>query len=202
MTRSLPSGMATALASSAIEPFYAVELLFDSGAIRLWTGFGDKTIDGQTYLGSGDFLNISDIEEVGNLNAKGITLTLSGINSTIMSYALTEAYQGRTARVLFGLGGVSDTVEVFAGLMDVMSIKHSGESVQISMSVESKLVTLRRANVRRYTSSSHKSRNAGDTFFDSITTFQDKVISWGRSDMPASETTTSTTTTTGTFEGP
>lgn len=198
MTRSLPAGMATALASSSIEPFYAVELLFDSGAIRMWTGYGDRTIDGQTYLGSGDFLNISDIEEVGTLNAKGITLSLSGIDTTIMSYALTEAYQGRTARVLFGLNGISDAVEVFAGLMDVMSIKHSGESLQISLSVENKLVNLQRPNIRRYTSSSHKSRNPGDTFFDSVNAIQDKVISWGRKEAQPSETQTSTRT----FEGP
>lgn len=185
MSRTLPAGMSAALASGAIEPFYAVELLFDSGAIRIWTGYGDRTIDGQTYLGSGNFLAISDIEEVGNLNAKGITLTLSGLDATIMSYALAEAYQGRTARILFGLNGISDAVEVFSGLMDVMSIKHSGESLQISMSIENKLVNLQRANVRRYTSASHKSRNAGDTFFDSITVIQDKVIPWGRKDVEA-----------------
>ena len=180
MSRSIPAGILSALAQQSVEPFYAVELKFTSGAVRMWTGYGDRTIDGETYVGTGNLLEISGIEEVADLSAKGITLRLSGVISELVSLALQEPYQGREARILFGVVGVNDYVEVFAGLMDVMTIQEDGTSAVIELTVESKLVSLQRPNVRRYTSESHKLRNPGDTFFDFVEQLQDKEIVWGR----------------------
>lgn len=180
MSRTLPAGMAAALAGESVTLFYAVELLFDSGAVRIWTGFGDKTINSETYTGAGYLLNIDGIAEVADLTASGITITLSGISSSIISLALQENYQGRVARVYFGVEGVSGALEVFSGFMDVMTIEHSGESMRVTLSVESKLVTLQRPNTRRYTSANHKIRYPSDTFFDHVTKLQDKEIVWGR----------------------
>lgn len=180
MARTLPTGMAAALAQGSVTLFYAVEMLFDSGTIRLWTGYGDKTINSQTYTGAGTLLNIDGIAEVADLNASGITISLSGISSSVISLALQENYQGRVAKVYFGVEGVSGVVEVFSGFMDVMTIQHSGDKMNVTLSIESKLVTLQRPNIRRYTSANHKLRNPSDTFFDYVAKLQDKEIVWGR----------------------
>lgn len=180
MARTLPAGMATALAQGSVTLFYAVEMLFDNGTIRLWTGYGDKTINSQTYTGAGTLLNIDGIAEVADLNASGITISLSGISSSVISLALQENYQGRVAKVYFGVEGVSGVVEVFSGFMDVMTIQHSGDKMNVTLSIESKLVTLQRPNIRRYTSGNHKLRNPGDTFFDYVAKLQDKEVVWGR----------------------
>jgi hypothetical protein len=172
--------MATALAQDSIVLFYAIELIFDSAPIRVWTGYGDKTINGQTYIGAGFLLNIEGIAEVADLTASGITITLSAISSSIISLALQENYQGRVARVYFGVDGVADALEVFSGFMDVMTIEHTGETARVNISVESKLVTLQRPNTRRYTRQNHQIRNSGDTFFNYVTKLQDKEIVWGR----------------------
>ena len=180
MSRTLPSGMAAALAGESITLFYAIELLFDSAPIRVWTGYGDKTIGGQTYVGAGFLLNIDGIAEVADLSASGITITLSAISSSIISLALQENYQGRVARVYFGVEGVAGALEVFSGFMDMMTIEHSGETARVTLAVESKLVTLQRPNARRYTRENHQIRHAGDTFFDHVTKLQDKELVWGR----------------------
>lgn len=180
MSRSIPSAIATALAQESVELFYAVEMNFSTAPVRLWTGFGERTIDGQTYIGAGTLLSISGIEEIADLSAKGITLTLSGVDVSLVSLALQEPYQGRSARVLFGASGVSDFVEVFAGLMDVMTLQEDGTTATIELTVESKLVTLQRPNTRRYTSENHKLRHPTDTFFDYVEQLQDKEIAWGR----------------------
>lgn len=180
MSRTLPAGMAAALAQSSVTLFYAIELLFDTATIRLWTGYGDKTISGDVYTGAGTLINIDGIAEVADLNATGITTTLSGISSGTISLALQENYQGRVAKVYFGVEGVSGVVEVFSGFMDVMTIQHSGDRMNVTLSIESKLVTLQKPNIRRYTSANHKLRNPGDTFFDHVTKLQDKEVVWGR----------------------
>ena len=99
----------------------------------------------------------------------------------MISLALQEPYQGRTARVLFGVAGVNDHVEIFSGLMDVMTIQEDGSTATIELTVESKMVTLQRPNIRRYTSENHKLRYPSDTFFDFVEQLQDKEIAWGRS---------------------
>jgi hypothetical protein len=184
MSRTVPAALLTALDGDEIEVFYAVDLDFDSGNMRLWTGYGNKTINSQTYTGTGDLLTIDGLEEVSDLSARGTTLTLNGLDSTIVSYALTEEYQGRLVTIYWGVG--SNTVEVFRGYMDKMTIQDAGETSTISLTVESRLIALERANVRRYTRESHaavrtaKGLTGSDTFFDWTTQLQDKQIVWGR----------------------
>lgn len=230
MTRSASSQMLDILVENEIQPYYAIEMLFDGsgatgsgdGAVRLWTGFGDKTIDGNVYTGSGNLLNIDGIDEVADLSAKGVTVTLSGISSAIVSAALQEPYQGRIARIYFGVNKyvvnvdegananyaansvtpdlvldfiseyyssnevqLAETLstyafELFSGLMDVMSINQSGDTATIQLTIESKLITLQKPNIRRYTSENHKLRHSTDTFFDFVSSLQDKEIAWGR----------------------
>ena len=186
MTRVVPSAILSALSNSEIEPFYAVDLAFNSGALRLWTGYGDKTINSQTYSGTGTLLTIDGLEEAGDLSARGTTLTLSGLANTVLTYALTEEYQGRLVTIYWGLNGVSDVVEVFSGYMDQMTIIDEPDSATIKLTVENRLITLERPNVRRYTSESHKavrvSKNlsGSDSFFDWVSGLQDKSVVWGR----------------------
>lgn len=180
MARTVPSAILTALLQPTVQPFYAIELLFDTAPLRIWTGYGDRTIGGQTYTGAGSLLNIGGLEEAGDLSAKGVTLTLSGISSSIVSLALNEPYQGRSCRILFGVVNVNDSVELFSGLMDVMTIEDSGETSTITLTVESKLVALERPVVRRYTHESQQALYPGDTFLSFVTDLQDKEIVWGR----------------------
>lgn len=170
-----------------IEPYYGIDLAFSSGNLRIWTGVGNRTIAGNTYLGTGSLLKVDGIDEVNDLTAKGMTLTLSGLSSTILSMALTKQYQGREATVYWGVLGVADVVNVFSGLMDKMTILDQGETSTISLTVESKLIILERANPRRYTHASHLATvgtegylNSNDTIFKWVTRLADKQVPWGR----------------------
>lgn len=193
MSRTVPAALLTALSQPEVQPFYAVEALFDDtddtrwdesgyaaeNAIRLWTGYGDKTIASNTYTGSGNVMSISGFEEVADLAAKNITITLNGVDSSLISLALSEPYQRRLCRVYFGTDDTT-AIEVFTGFMNTMSIEDSGETSTITLTVESKLVALERASNRRYTHENHVARHSGDTFFSYVADMQDKDIVWGR----------------------
>ena len=195
MSRTVPSAILTALSDSSVEAFHAVDLDFDAGNLRMWTGYGDKTINSQTYSGTGNLLQIDGLEEASDLSAKGTTLTLNGLDSTIVTRALAEEYQGRLCTIYWGISGVSDVVEVFSGYMDTMTINDSGDYSTITLTVESRLIALERPNVRRYTSESHKATRTAkgltgdDTFFDWVTPLQDKSVVWGRETKSGDETT-------------
>jgi len=180
MTRSTPASLLAALSQPEVLPFYAVEMDFDSAPVRFWTGYGDRTISGDTYLGTGELLNISGLEEVNDLSAKRITLQLSGVPASLVSLALQEPYQRRPCKIYFGTTDTTTPIEVFSGLMDVMSIEDGGESSTISLTVESKLVRLEKSSNWRYTEGSHQSRHNGDTFFSYVSDLQDKDVIWGR----------------------
>tara|TARA_B110000503_G_scaffold141468_1_gene235139 strand:- start:581 stop:1132 length:552 start_codon:yes stop_codon:yes gene_type:complete len=180
MSRTVPASILTALSQPEVQPFYAVEFMFDSAPIRFWTGYGDRTIETNTYTGTGNLMSIGGLEEVADMSAKSANITLNGIPPALISLALQEPYQNRECRILFGVIDSSDIVEVFAGTMDRMTIQDGGETGTIDLKVESKWVRLDRPNIRRYTSESQKSRHLNDTFFDYVAELQDKEVLWGR----------------------
>lgn len=180
MTRSTPQSLLTALSQPQVQPFYAVDMNFTSAPVRFWTGYGDRTINGDTYLGSGNLLSITGLDEVNDLSAKSITLQLSGVPASLVSLALQEPYQNRECKVYFGTTDTTTPIEVFSGLMNVMTIEDSGETSVISLTVESKLIRLEKSSNWRYTEGSQKARYSSDTFFNYVSDLQDKTLVWGR----------------------
>lgn len=198
MARSISSSLADLLYAtsnnsntdpSEVYPFYAVEAMFydatnatPSRPLRLWTGVGDRTIDSNTYTGTGSLLTIDGLQEVADLTATSATVTLSGLDSTILTHALEEPYQGRKCTIYFGTTNTTSVLPVFSGFMDVMTINDTPEGSTISLTIESKLILLERPNVIRHTQDYHKSLtgNSTDIFFDYLVTLQDKEIIWGR----------------------
>jgi hypothetical protein len=179
MSRAISAALITALQQPNPQLFMAVEMLFDTEPLRLWAGFGDRVINGLIFTGSGELLGFSEFEETGDLSARGASITLSGVSSTLVSLALSEPYQGRPARVYFGEQSVTDVCELFAGSMNVINWDDSGEDATFELVIDSKLVRLEQPNMRRYTQSSHQSRFAGDTFFNWVTDIQDRDFPFG-----------------------
>lgn len=208
MTRTLSDGIVSVLTAEAIQPFFAVQMFFDTQTLNFWTGLGELTVDGVTYTGTGQLMQISQLSETAEISAKGATITLSGIPSSLISLALTEPYQGRLCKIYFGaidanrvyltdedgnyilnedsskidisIGDPNDIVEVFTGYMDQMNIDEGAETSTIGLAVESKLIDLERPRVFRYTDANQKSRFTTDKGFEFVEDLQDKRFNWGR----------------------
>ena len=207
MSRELTAGLSQQIARDEITLFFATELFFDTQTLRFWSGLGEVELDGDTYVGSGNMLQISSIDESADISAKGAALTLSGIPSEMISLALSEPYQGRKCKIFFGVlgggefllqedgsyvlneaGGRLDTsppaqqvmTQVFSGYIDQMTIDEGPETCTIAVGVESRLIDLERARVRRYTDQSQKARFANDRGFEFVNSLQDKKFAWGR----------------------
>ena len=185
MSRDVGSLTNDDLDASVIQPFFALDLMFDSGTLYLWTGLGDQTFDSTVYTGTGNLLSISEVEETIEIAARGATVALTGVPSEILSLALTEPYQGREAKIMFGLfdnstGVPSDLMEIFTGRMDTMTVEESGETCSVSLTLENKLIDLERGSPARFTSAYQKSIYPGDKGLDFVESIQDKDIVWGR----------------------
>jgi hypothetical protein len=76
-------------------------------------------------------------------------------------------------------GAVIESITVFAGRMDVMTITDDGQSAVINFSVENKLVDFQRTRESRYTHEEQIRRYAGDNGLEYVAGLQDKTIYWG-----------------------
>ena len=206
MSRDLSTITIENIEANVVYPFFATELQFDSNIIRMWTGQGTLVLaDGTQWIGLGQLLSISSVEETSEMAVKGASISLSGIPSELLSLALSEPYQGRVAKIYFGTfqqgsilqetanyilleGGGRINLEsmskgfneLFSGYMDQMNIEEGGDTSTIQMNVENKLIDLERARVARYTSGYQKSVYPNDLGMDFIEDLQDKKIPWGR----------------------
>jgi hypothetical protein len=180
MARSIPAGLLAALTQTVARPYYAIEMMFDTAPVRFWTGIGERTIGTSTYVGGGSLIQISEMEEIADLSAKSATITISGLNDSIVSAALQEPYQRRLCRIMLGEVSSADVIEMFSGKMNTMRIDDGPDNSAITLTIESRLVELGRAKVRRYNHESHISRYPGDNFFSYVASLQDKQVPWGR----------------------
>jgi hypothetical protein len=184
MPRSVTPAFAAAVAAGTVRPALLVEALFDSGALRLWTGIGDLTWNGETWTGAGTALAVEAIGERGDVQALGTSVTLSGIPSALVALALAEPYQGRMVRIWQALlddagAVVADPDERFGGRCDVMSISDDALTATITMTVESRMIDLQRPRMRRYTHADQQIAHPLDRGLEYVATIQDQQIKWG-----------------------
>jgi hypothetical protein len=206
MSRSVSSGFSDAVQRDVVQPFLAIDLAFDSGNVRAWTGLGTLSVGGVNYIGTATIMSISPIEETIEVAARGAQFVLTGIPSDLLSLALSEPYQGRVAKIYFGMmsvperllteagaiittenllpldissGNQSELVEIFSGFMDTMQIADEVETSTITLTAENRLISLERPKIRRYTSEDQKREFSADLGLDFVNDLQDKEIKWG-----------------------
>ena len=207
MSRDLSTITIDNLEDGVVYPFFAVELKFDGeNVVRMWTGQGTLTLeDDTTWVGLGDLLGISAIEETAEMAVRGATITLSGVTQDLLSLALSEPYQGRVCNIYFGTFSAGKILQessafillqdgskilleatstgfnqLFSGYMDQMNISDGAETTTIELTVENRLIDLERARVARFTSGYQKSVYPNDKGLDFVEDLQDKDIVWGR----------------------
>ena len=183
----LDSSIVNALSEDHAYAFVAVKAFFDSGNVLVWSGIDDITIDSETYTGAGTLLTISGFEETKELRTNGITVSLSGMDATVLNLALTENYQNRKIIVHFGFldGGTSEVkgvMNAFTGRMTSMNISDDPSGSTIVVNAENRLVDLGRASMLRNNKESQNFVAGGttDTAFNRVQKLADQEILWGR----------------------
>ena len=182
--RSLSASMVTEVTTAQLAPVLLASLSF-STPVYLWSGYGNLVYNSTTYLGLGTLGTISPLEETTDLAARGLTLRLSGVPTANVSLALTENYQGRECSIMFGALSptagtlVASPVTVFSGRMDVMQVTDDGQSAEITMTAESKLMDFKRPREIRYTDEEQQQLFPGDVGLEFVNDIQEKAIYWG-----------------------
>ena len=85
--------------SKKLHPIILGTAEFETETLRLWSGNGTLTYASNEYVGAGTLLGVSSFTESLDIKANGITVSLSGISSTIISLALSENINRRDLTV-------------------------------------------------------------------------------------------------------
>ena len=183
----IDSSIVNALSEENVSPFIAVKGFFDSGNILVWSGIDDITIDSETYTGAGTLLAVSGFEESKEMRTNGVTVSLSGMDETVLSYALSENFQNRKLIVHFGFldGGTNEVkgvMNAFTGRMTSMNISDDTTGSTVTINAENRLIDLEKASMLRYNKESQKFVAGGttDTAFNRVQKLADQEILWGR----------------------
>lgn len=189
MARTIGSTFSTQLSSSQTRPFYAVEFLYTQ-PLRMWTGYGEFNIFSQDYLGLGNLISIGQVQESADTKASGINITLSGLDTSVLSGAFNETQQGIVVHLYFGVLTITDNAlaivdtpyQIFSGTVDTVSIAEDGQTSTIAYTIESKLISLEKALNFRYTDQDQKFFFPNDKGLEFVDDVQNKSIDWGGGD--------------------
>lgn len=181
----IDSGIANRLSDDHQTIFFAVKAEFDTDDILIWSGTDDLIVNSETYTGAGSLLSISGVEEDLEMRSSGLTIAVSGMDDTVLSYALEENYQNRPITLFMGflMGGSNESageMVLFKGRMTAIAITDTAQGTNISMDCENRLVDLERPSNLRYTLESQQFLHNGDTGFNRVQQLQDKQITWGQ----------------------
>jgi len=183
-SRDLTTAVKNELDKAGLQLGLFVEIIFDSGPFRVWSGLGNMTLGGNVYSGIGTLGRIDKIEESAtDIRASGVALTLSGIPSALLAQTLTENYQGRQATiwlVMFDSAWqiIADPVVLNVYRLDYPQIEEGGETCSITVFAESILADLERPRVRRRTHEDQIALHAGDLGFEFVAALQNKETIW------------------------
>ena len=185
MTRALSSSNASATISTTVRPVIFVKVDYTDTPVYAHSDTGSLTFNNETFTGVGQLGSISGIEEQGELAVSGLTITLAGIDPSLLSQAMHTPHQGRPVYVWIGYLNENrrlvDTPHlIFKGRLDTHTLT-LGEQAILTLTAENRLVDWSRPRTLRFNAESQKSRFPADEGFAFVAQATEKTILWGRS---------------------
>lgn len=183
-----PDTIAAALGGRT--PRCANLVLFDfvTTPVRVWTGNGVLKAAGEQWSGLGGLGAIGALEQAMNGEAPEVTMSLSGLDSSILSIARDEfeaEAKDRLVVVYLQFFNQDDDIPldapypVWSGRIQrpTFTIDASGAR-DISISIESLFALRSRPNYAMYTIADQQSRFPGDEGFGFVTSLRNKTVTW------------------------
>lgn len=165
-----------------------VFLDFEDDPRRLWTGFGDLvTNDGHTWSGIGQLVEIDGLSASIGMSAQPMSFKLSGVDSTIMSLAASEADKVKDRQCVVYLQFFDEETlqpldipyAIKTGILDQMSFDAPSASERtITVSAEGNWTNRKRPAYSLYTDRDQNWRYPGDRGLEQVADLVNKTIRW------------------------
>jgi hypothetical protein len=179
----MTTAVQAAVQSEVVLRTVAIELGFDSGAVRVNGSPVDLTLFGETFVGVGGLGALSAVSESNESRSYDCTFALSGIPRDAIGIAMTEPYQGRRATiwevVIDRDSGqpLADPVVIFRGHMDQLN-PTLGESCTVSVRMVNRLADWEVARNVLYTDIEQQRLHPGDLGLQFVGAVVQKRLIW------------------------
>jgi hypothetical protein len=203
MARTLTTAMQTAIsAKEGYADVWFIEIAASNTTLRYTTAPSDVSWNSLTWTGIGGLIEFDPPPETTDPSGQSLRLTLSGVDTAMITEVLTYNLRGRTCRLYWGQILTStgvvvvDAIEVFGGLMNASwEISHtpSDQGTRGTVSVSTTIVSemaryLFRRMLRTNTASLRQLQARGgvfdssnpDIFFQTLPDLVGKPVYWGR----------------------
>ena len=185
MSRGIAANNSTEATSPVALPVTFVKLEFDSvnGVQYVHNSLGTITWGGNDWLGVGDLGEIGVIQEGEEVSPYKLTLTLSGLDATIMDETTNQNYYGRPVSIYVGFllqdthVLTADPDLYWSGKIDAMAA-NLGSVNSVQLTAESDLAIFDKANGALYTDSNLQEEFPGDLFFQYLPQIKDLKLRW------------------------
>lgn len=189
--RGLTAGVLSAIAAGTVRPVLFFEGEYSGGVLRLFTGIGQLSWNGQTWTGGRELLSITPIMETTNLQAVGFAVRVSGLDVTKLSIALQSLRKNKPGKLWLGFFDAAgalivDPYPLRRGRFDVAPIERDTASgtMTIEARYEDRLALLEIPKERRYTTEDQQREFPTDRGFDQVPLLVDFTGMWGATQLP------------------
>ena len=180
MSRNLPAQTSTNLSADYVQRFSLVQMDLLSGTLRLTTTDFDVPYGGFTWAATYGLGAIETISETGQ-QVKGVSFSVSGVLSSLISMALTENVYGRPVTIMLATlsgGVISVDPSVWLGNLDTMVVESGGQSAAIRITAENRMVMWQRPHPVNFSDAEQRLVSSTDSFFSRAAKISQQVIVW------------------------
>jgi len=190
MPRITDAATIAAISAGHLAPAVFVDLTFTTGPVYIWSGIGTYTIGSISYQGIGGFLGFADIDDGSDVNAKGIAITVSGIDPILLPGCLDDYQLGLPVVVhlgffQYGVAGfltstlVGTPVIAWSGRLDQPEITIGRETATILIKCENRLIDMNVRTGRVRTNEDQQMVCPGDQGLIFVDGLQEMTAVWG-----------------------
>jgi len=184
MSRGLTAGAISASQANNVGVLVLVEMLLDSGAVRVCNAAQDFSWNGYTWQALGQLGRVQPVRESEGGQVTGLQFELSSIPSTLLASALTENYQGRVVNVYIGFLAlpqhqvITSPVIEWSGTLDVMTVQDDGQTGSIIITAENAMYDFARTVALNWSDSEQQAVYPGDLGMQFVPQMALKQLIW------------------------
>jgi|TARA_R100000081_G_C4815043_1_gene174274 hypothetical protein len=187
MARGLSSSVKTELATGVIDPVLLVEIEFGTPVYLTNAPFDiTSSVSGssRTYLTNGHLKNITGVNETNKPTKNSLQLTLSGVDQTYISIALSENIINKEVYIYRGFldannALISDPFLLFFGTIDEYRISDNTDRANLVLNLTSHWGNFEKTSGRVTTDNSQQRFFSGDKGME-FAALSVRDIKWGR----------------------
>lgn len=183
MSRDLTVAQKTAADGKHRKTAPLLELLFDSGTLRISLAQWDIVVGAITYSRLNSLLEVQPLQESSG-SIEGFNFTLSGLDPAIIVIATQEQYRGRIVRLMKVYLNADTNAVIGApsvrwvGRMRSMAIQETNDKCTVALAAEHYEAELTRAAPLRFNDSDQQRLYPGDLGCQYVEEMVDKTLVW------------------------